>query len=227
MPFTKQQKIEKAELFKQGLKQCPRCDEPKPLSEFNKSLERVDGLQVYCKEHEKEQKKENRNKPENKEKEIKYGKIYRDENKEKIAKKNKKYRNRPENKIKAKEYNNKLENKERRNKYQKARRKSDNAFRLMLNLRTRVNKVLSGNNKSLTTMLLIGCDIDYLMYHLQSQFTKGMTWDNYGKGGWQVDHIKPCSKFDLTDSKQQELCFNFKNLQPLWAIDNMRKGNKY
>lgn len=47
-----------------------------------------------------------------------------------------------------------------------------------------------------------------------------------GKHGWHVDHIIPCSSFDLTDIKQQKICFHYTNLQPLWAIDNLKKSNK-
>ena len=50
-------------------------------------------------------------------------------------------------------------------------------------------------------------------------------WDNYGE--WHIDHIRPCSSFDLTIQEQQVQCFNYKNLQPLWAIDNISKGAKY
>ena len=52
-----------------------------------------------------------------------------------------------------------------------------------------------------------------------------MTQKNYGE--WHVDHIKPCASFDLTDPKQQEICFHYTNLQPLWAIDNIKKGSKF
>jgi hypothetical protein len=55
-------------------------------------------------------------------------------------------------------------------------------------------------------------------------FTEGMSWDNYGE--WHIDHILPCSSFDLADIEQQKICFNYKNLQPLWAEDNLRKGAK-
>ena len=51
-----------------------------------------------------------------------------------------------------------------------------------------------------------------------------MSWENYGK--WHIDHIIPCNIFDLTIPSQQEECFNWKNLQPLWAADNLRKGSK-
>lgn len=52
-----------------------------------------------------------------------------------------------------------------------------------------------------------------------------MSWENYGE--WHIDHIKPCSSFDLSDPKQQKECFNYTNLQPLWAIDNLKKSYKY
>lgn len=60
------------------------------------------------------------------------------------------------------------------------------------------------------------------------QFEPGMTWDNLGKGEgkWQIDHIIPCSYFDLTKEENQRICFNYRNLQPLWAKDNVKKSNK-
>ena len=51
-----------------------------------------------------------------------------------------------------------------------------------------------------------------------------MTWDNYGE--WHIDHIKPISSFDLKDAKNQKLAMHYTNLQPLWAKDNISKGNK-
>ena len=53
-----------------------------------------------------------------------------------------------------------------------------------------------------------------------------MSWNNYGFDTWHIDHIIPCDKFDLTDPKQQEQCFHYTNLQPLWAIENWQKANK-
>jgi hypothetical protein len=60
--------------------------------------------------------------------------------------------------------------------------------------------------------------------HIQSLFKDGMSWDNYGD--WQVDHIIPCAAFDLSNIDNQLICFNYKNLQPLWAIDNLIKKDK-
>ncbi len=254
---TKKQQQLKEKLFEKGLKQCPKCPEPKPLKEFNKSIRAKDGLYTYCKEHlgryyeekkvkilkrQKEyndinkekiekHKKEYRARPENKNRIAKYGKEYRNklENKLKKAKYCKEYNDKPENKKKRKkrqkEYRDKPENKKKANNREKNRRKTDDNFRITLNLRNRIYQALKDNNKSLSTMLLIGCEVDYLMYHLQEQFQPGMSWDNYGL--WHMDHIKPCSKFDLSKKSEQLKCFNYTNLQPLWAEDNRRKGNKY
>lgn len=75
------------------------------------------------------------------------------------------------------------------------------------------------------TFAVVGCSIDHLRAHLESKFEAGMTWDNYGE--WHVDHIRPCASFDLIDPKQLAECFNWSNLQPLWAKENISKGAKY
>jgi hypothetical protein len=66
-----------------------------------------------------------------------------------------------------------------------------------------------------------------------------MTWENYGSA-WDVDHIRPCSSFDLTKPEEQAICFHYTNLQPLWktteiarahgdmvSIGNIEKGAKW
>lgn len=82
-------------------------------------------------------------------------------------------------------------------------------------------------SKRLKTMQLIGCSIEKVKDHLESQFTTDMTWRNHGKYGWHVDHRKPCSLFDLSKEAEQKKCFNFRNLQPMWWIDNIKKSNKF
>ena len=65
------------------------------------------------------------------------------------------------------------------------------------------------------------------MKHLEGLFQPRMSWNNYGKKGWEVDHIIPLSRFDYSfpDDSQFKECWSLKNLQPLWAADNLRKFN--
>lgn len=110
--------------------------------------------------------------------------------------------------------------------YCRDRRVSDPAYRIRCNLRSRLYDAVksAGAGKSGSTMRLTGCTLPELMAHLESQFTEGMTWENQGE--WHIDHIKPCASFDLTDPAQQRACFHFTNLQPLWAADNLSKGDR-
>jgi len=98
-------------------------------------------------------------------------------------------------------------------------------LKLLKNCRSRVGKAIKHNCKSSHTRDLIGCTVEELKAHLKNQFTEGMTFENYGE--WHLDHIKPCSLFNFENEADQRECFNYKNLQPLWAIDNISKSNKY
>lgn len=113
-----------------------------------------------------------------------------------------------------------------RKKYENERLRTDLNFKIKKNLRIRINDALRGNNKSATTIKLLGCSVEQLKRHLELRFTEGMTWSNYGRNGWEIDHIIPCSSFDLTDYSQQRRCFHYSNLQPLWKLDNLKKGNR-
>lgn len=78
-------------------------------------------------------------------------------------------------------------------------------------------------NSSNCHSIVVGCTGKELAIHIESQFQKGMTWENMGE--WHIDHIKPCSWFDLMDIEQRRECFHYTNLQPLWAKDNLKKGS--
>ena len=136
-------------------------------------------------------------------------KKYYEANKEKLLAYGKKYR---------KEHPDKL------NQYYKNRRVTDIEFQLKCNLRQRLRSALKGKSKSAHTMELLGCTIEELKKHLQKSFKEGMNFENYGE--WHIDHIIPCDAFDLSNQVQQKKCFNYKNLQPLWAEDNLKKSNK-
>lgn len=73
---------------------------------------------------------------------------------------------------------------------------------------------------------LLGCSLENLKSHIEHQFRDGMTWENYGRRSWHIDHIRPISSFDLTRLEEQKVCFHYTNLQPLWANENLSKGNR-
>lgn len=105
---------------------------------------------------------------------------------------------------------------------EQVRRDTEPLYRLRHNLSTRL--YMAVGKKVGNTFELVGCSRDDLVSHLESKFTAGMEWTNYGK--WHVDHIKPCCSFDLSDPGEQKKCFNWVNLQPLWASDNCSKGGR-
>ena len=110
--------------------------------------------------------------------------------------------------------------------YHRYRNKYDMKFRITNTLRSRVRAAIKnkGGVKSFKTMKLIGCSINKCIKHLEKQFKDNMSWSNYGK--WHIDHKIPCVSFDLSKISEQKECFNYKNLQPMWKINNLRKGSK-
>jgi len=117
-------------------------------------------------------------------------------------------------------------NRDRINARKRERRRNEPNYRITENLRRRIRAVLADENKSATTIKLLGCTIEELWTHFESKFQEGMTRENYGSV-WHVDHYKPCSSFDLTDPRQQRQCFNWRNLQPLFGAENISKGDTY
>jgi hypothetical protein len=112
-------------------------------------------------------------------------------------------------------------------KWERHRRATYLEHRLKGCLRHRICEAVKRGLKSAATAELVGCAVGELRAHLEAQFQPGMTWGNWTKDGWHIDHIRPCASFDLTDPEQQRQCFHFTNLQPLWASDNCSKGAKW
>ena len=121
-------------------------------------------------------------------------------------------------------YNDKR-NAARRKNLQK-RRDEDSQYRVKMALHVRLYDAVKRQKgtKSTKTLELLGCTVDQLQAFLAAEFTEGMTWENYGE--WHIDHIRPCASFNLEDPEEQKTCFHWTNLQPLWALDNIRKGAK-
>ncbi len=106
------------------------------------------------------------------------------------------------------------------------KRRPELAMRIRLRSRMRNAMKLQGiSNKCDKTVALLGCDPIQFKKHLESLFLPGMSWEN--RSEWEIDHIRPCSSFNLLESEQQRCCFHFSNMQPLWKADNRKKANKW
>ena len=108
----------------------------------------------------------------------------------------------------------------------KKRLKKDVTFRLSHSIRCSISSSIRrmGYTKKSRTYKILGCTFEELKQHLKSQFQEGMTWDNYGRDGWHIDHIYPVSK--ARDEQHLLELNHYTNLQPLWKRDNMAKGNR-
>ncbi len=210
-------------------KVCSKCKQEKSLCDFYKDATGKFGVKSQCKKCKKEYRAKYYQ--ENLEKEKERHAKYRRENSEKIREFKAKYYQENSEKVKERVKKYQRENsekiKESRAKYERERYKNDENFRIVTLLRNRLGISLKSQSakKSKRTLELVGCSRDELWEHLENQFKDGMTRQNQGE--WHIDHIKPCSLFDLTDPEQQKECFNYKNLQPLWAEENLRKGAKW
>jgi hypothetical protein len=111
------------------------------------------------------------------------------------------------------------------NAQRKRRRASDAAYLMRQRLSNRLRELCSkrGIQKSNSITAYLGCSPAALMAHLQSLFSPGMSWQNYGVSGWHVDHHIPCAAFDLSREDHRRICFHFSNLRPLWAALNFHK----
>lgn len=178
---------------------CTNCKQNKLLTDFYKRNNVPDGRCSECKVCSKQRNKQNfRN--------------YYIKNKEKILEKNNKY-----NTTYRENY------KPRRNALKKNKYHNDICFKLTERLRSRMSLAIVRNQKSGSAISDLGCSIIDFKNYIESKFQPGMTWDNHGE--WHLDHIKPLVSFDLSVREEFLKAAHFTNYQPLWAIDNLKKGS--
>ncbi len=106
------------------------------------------------------------------------------------------------------------------------RRANDVNFKILCNLRRRLYDAQLRKSWSRSAVKLLGCSIIDFRIYLESKFEVGMSWENYGRHGWHIDHIVPCALFDLTKEEHRKRCFHFSNLQPMFAKENQKKSAK-
>ena len=190
-------------------KTCTKCGETKAVSEFGKNKASKDGLRPDCKACRREQQRARHQA--NREKVLERKRAHYQANKEKICEWQRAHYQANKEKVN-----------ERYLAYQKKRYAEDPAYAMVSRLRRRLNNALKGQAKPASTMELVGCSSEKLCAWLEMHFAEGMTWDNRDK--WHIDHIKPIASFE--DPADPD-CWHWSNLQPLWAEDNLRKGDSF
>jgi len=217
---------------------CPTCKVEKTLDQYNKNQTRKDGIQRECKEcNHKHSNKHYHNKKSprlNENLKLNY-KIcstcnqelpFEQFNKAKLGR----FGLSGECKLCLNKRNKQwLDNGGRdwSNQYRKNKKATDPQFKLKHILRLRLLDALKRNNttKRHSALILLSCSIEQCKQHIENQFKPEMNWNNHGSY-WEIDHIKPCDSFDLTDTEQQKQCFHYTNLQPLTISENRSKKNK-
>jgi hypothetical protein len=189
------------------MKKCSTCKTEKEFFEFNKNKSQKDGHENICRLCKKSFYDLNKINI------LKNKKEYHIKNKENILNIKKEY------------YKN---NKEKINSYyrtySKNRKLIDPLYKLSCNIRTLIGMSIKGNGytKNSKTSDYLGCSFKEFKKYLENKFTEGMSWDNAGL--WHLDHIYPIS---LAKNEEEIIKLNhYTNFQPLWAVDNYKKGNK-
>ena len=198
------------------------------LKEYDRNRDKIKirtRSQIYY-QNNKEIKKEKAKKYRlnNKEKIKKWEIKYYENNTDKLKIRKKNYYNKNKEKFKIYRKNNKEKIKQYNNVYVKNRRKTDPLFKLTNNIRNLIILSITkqGYKKESKTFKILGCSYEEFKQHLERQFTKEMTWENQGE--WHLDHIYPVS---LAKDEAELIKLNhYTNFQPMWASENISKGNK-
>jgi hypothetical protein len=207
-------------------KKCKKCNILKAIESFHKDKSRKDGLLDWCKnckiQSRIEWSKENKDKDSiskkryvikhNAELSIKRKKFI-EENPQYFALKAKEYRLRHRENISIKRKEND-KNKRQIDPFYKLRRATSNSISSAI--------VKRGYTKKSKTQLMLGCDWAFFKNYIESRFLPGMTWQNYGIGGWSIDHICPCAQAQ----NEEELIKlqHYTNLEP--SFNNFVKSDK-
>jgi len=202
------------------IKTCLKCQLSKNTCDFNKDKNRNDGLQPICKVCNKEYKLEYYLK--NKSKILDKSKIYYEHNKGQVIERVKLWGENNQDKVKEYKKSYVKNNRDIINERMSERKKNEPILKLKMLYRSKINKILGSKKEK--TFDLIGCSPLQLKEHHEKQFWVGMTWEKHELFGWHIDHIIPISSAK-NDEELKKLC-HYTNLQPLWALDNIRKRDK-
>jgi hypothetical protein len=209
------------------MKRCSKCGEVKEKNNFSKNKNTADGLQFNCKSCFKSYRLANI------ESLSIQNKAYYERNKEYINTRNKNYYETNKEFVLTQQKKYVEQNKQSVAKYKKRyhykRLSEDPIYRAVQNLRSRLSKTCSSIavGKNFKTLESIGITSYELKLYIESLFTEGMTWENYGFGNdkWSIDHIKPLRTAESIDDVFK--LNHYTNLQPMWNPENFAKGGKW
>ncbi len=220
---------------------CNKCKNNLPVTNFCKNSKTKDRLNPICRNCKKEINILNKDK--NKEYYVKYYELNRDylinkskqwnqDNSEKFKERNKihsktKYlENRQEILERNKKW--KSENRNKVNLRQREYLNENPDAKIASNLRNRLYNLLRQQNatKTSSALVILGCSVQECRKYLESQFKPEMSWENYGEV-WEIDHIVPCNSFDLNKIEDQQKCFHYTNLQPLFKTTEIAESFGY
>lgn len=198
------------------MKICITCKIEKDINEFTIDNSKPDGRYSTCKECLKEKRKLKKE-----EKRI-YDINYRIKNNKILKEKKRIYQKSIPNHVRA--YHNRKYRQNHKEKFNEWQLKyiEENKYKFVYRALLNNFMVRCGKNKNDSAFKILGYDYNKFKQRIETNFKEGMSWKNHGK--WHVDHKKPISKFnnETPPNIVNALC----NLQPLWAKENLSKGNK-
>lgn len=237
------------------MKPCNKCQIEKPLTEFHRNKSSLDGFTHICKDcaiaksrawyaanKEKAAATTKAYREENKEICVARAQTWAEENREKsraikaawkkrnpdvVRRHAREAARRDPEKQAARKLAYRAENRHVERAYLRKRRAENPLQKLHDSMGNRFRDVLRSNKGGRSWKHLAGYDVHQLKARLESLFLEGMTWENYGE--WHIDHIRPVASFDFSVDLIQTVraCWALSNLQPLWALDNIKKGKKW
>lgn len=210
---------------------CKICRKPisKKYVEENKELISTRRSKKYYENHKENLLKSRERIKNERDKRLEMSKRYYDNNKENVKEYQKKYYELNKEKTKERARNWEKNNRERKNKKlnerNKIRKQEDIFFKLKTKLKTDIYISLKRRKKSKTLEQIIGLSLEDYKKYIENQFEDWMTWENWGRYTWHIDHIIP-----LCSAKTEEevyLLWHYTNLRPLSANENLKKGGKF
>jgi hypothetical protein len=186
------------------MKTCSKCKLEKPTEEFAKKQTSSDGLYYWCRACCAEHKKLN---------------------KAKVAVGKKKWADKNRDKVNAACSKWFEKNRDKKSATNRLRYNNNLNSRLASVLRSRLAHAIRSNTRAGSAVRDLGCSLDEFRVYIAALFLPGMSWENWAKDGWHIDHIIPLSSAE-TPQTLITLC-HYTNLQPLWAHDNLIKGAKW